>query len=352
MTSSCNRKQGHFLSLVLVILLSGVVARVDKYTNEIKTNLDDIVKSDDVMTPLMLRKDVYLSKKSSKSYYSKKNKSSGPLLNAFFKKAGMNENIKKVSKSNKSKAKQITKQIKKTNKHKDQHDKSSTDEDEDEDDDSDSYGYAYATIYQNSTSCSSDNDNDDGGVELYSLGLKTNKCINYYGSYSIIVTCEDDEISYFGYKSTDCSTSYYTSKTVTSTGCKSYDDTILAGDDDSLGESDWSVNIQCSSTSDVIPLSGDYDVLEVFVEDTAGDTTCDDMFMFEASPIDTCIPYTSSGTAYSLYYTQVDESPYVQYYLESSTCDSSWSVTYALSSDCTAYGSQCKASYSYDYAEL
>lgn len=162
----------------------------------------------------------------------------------------------------------------------------------------------------------------------------------------IYITGEDDEPTYYLYEDNDCASTSIKSKVLGEVGCSLYNNTLFASDDsDDDTYNDYSVDIKCKKSTTDLPISGQYDVLELFLEDSAGDATCSETVLFEGYPTGTCIPY---DTSYSVMYEETDDIPYLTFYSKSSSC-SGTGYKFTLTNTCTAYGSTCSISYMYEY---
>lgn len=142
-----------------------------KKDHVIEVSFDEIGLSDDVRTPIFLRKSLHKQANSKKTGYLLQR----TILEAFFEKYGLTGTKPSESKANKKMAQKISKKTKDNEKVTSK---------------ATSEGWAYATIYAGSTSCN--------GTVHSVAGVRTNLCMNFYKSsdddgatdYSIMVTCK------------------------------------------------------------------------------------------------------------------------------------------------------------------
>jgi len=187
-------------------------------------------------------------------------------------------------------------------------------------------GWVYGTVYTGTT-CA--------GTEYMTAGVKLGQCIPIYSSESFYFTCDSDTgyVTMNKYSDEDCSTldeSLY----IVETGCG---ETSSWYTDDSISTEN-SVQISCS-TSTTPPFeedSTDYDVSEFFTSSSSSSCSSDDLSLYEAFPLDTCIPMDKSTYGYSgLEFEQSSSSPKLKYYTSSKTC-SGTGISASLTTTCSS----------------
>jgi len=257
-----------------------------------RLSYSEIPQTEDVRAPLLLRKDG--------------SEANHPLV-LFMNKYGMTGS-KKVKHAHKKDSKRQKKQ-KKGGK-----------------DASDDSGWMYGDIYSGTT-CS--------GTKYMQGGIKLGQCIPVYSSESFYMTCDDDGYVTMSKYSDETCTTLTESVYIAQSGCGT---TSSWYTDDSVSEEN-SVQISCSSSS-TPPYESDgidYDLCEFFASSSSSTCASDDMILYEAFPLDTCIPMDQSTYGYSsLEFDQTSSGVgYLKYFTSSKMC-SGTAKTAVLSTTCSA----------------